>query len=373
MRKLLLPILVVLLSFVGYSQDSLRITGKISDFRPTDQLFLLSDAFRGEIDVVNGNFQSTLKVPAQGGDVHLYLKKGEETVGTYFFLLNENVEINLSALNLNYSEDIAIGSPNDSLRYKRDLLVKDLFITRENITNKLYSLDSIAGSPDSINTLAIQYKQTLKALDNKIKKINYNFLQENINSNYGLFLAANLAKEYSEKYIRDLLGLLDHEHSNSATGEYLRAVADYVDLPDASTFYDFKMYNLKGELMNFSDVFNDKYVLLNLMSSFSSDMYYHAPLIGEIEQNLSDYLEVVNILLANPVELAIDTYSDLKKSPENIYYLELGELDPMLVKYGKPTLSSVYVLFSPDKKIIFYEKENSSNLSGLMQKFINEE
>lgn len=364
MRKIFIAIGLSLISFFlqGQEQSKLHLKGNLSDLDKQDKVFVtLGDNTQVPLEIMqNGDFQISAILPQTGASVTLDIIGPKGFAYTFFYLGNENVEINASALNL--SGDVrAVGSVLDSVRYKRYKATKHISQEIDQLESQYELASEKTNNIDSLRT-AFLAKEEL--LDKQEAQINYEFLKEHINTPYGMHLLRFEVGANSKSQSGELLALVDKEYQHREEVDFLKTYVSYPVLEDKELYYDFVAHNFKGDPVYFRDQFDGRYVVLDFSHPHCGYCIKSADQINKLASDLSQKVNVFTVMPDNDPK-ALQDLAKLRLSSDMVYYTPKGELDPALAKYNK-NMTPTYVVFSPKGELLVYKRGSDIDLQGFL-------
>ena len=244
-----------------------------------------------------------------------------------------------------------------------------------------------AGYGQGINTTPIQHMQTLTAIANDGEMLKPYVIDKIISSdtkkeiyNGEKTSLGSIASSDTINKMKDLMrSVINGDNTNSTGYAYYMDGYDLIGKTGTAQIYDYK----KGKYMagdsdyiySFSGMFpgeNPEIIVYAALRRPKDTYNYIAPMIKEIEQNITKYLNITE-KIKDKEEVVVDSYynkniADIKSSLEsnNIKVIVLGEGDKIIEQYPR----SNTIIYEDDLVILKSNKSNNimPNVMGLSYK-----
>ncbi|MDR2223330.1 MAG: hypothetical protein LBE34_11420 [Flavobacteriaceae bacterium] len=350
MKNRLLSLLLVFVSMVTFAQENMKIKGYIKGLSPKAKISFSS--LNGEIKVPTkgGHFEIVQHLDKEPMFVHLYVKDGNIYTYVSFFVGNETVEITTSLKDLKKGVK-AVGSKYDDKRYEYDLLTNELKATSKKLSEECSNLHGKEGVDVSVlfdkYYSKVEPKGKIVVVEDKLKQIEYSFLEKNINTAYGRYLLPSTKDKFSAGQFKKLYDLVDAKYYNTNEVQYLNTLITYKPLQIGDKYYDFTALNMAGKEVHFSDFFKGKYVLLDMSANSYLSGDYIETIMGNVPELYRDQMTYVSYYIFDK----LDGMNDYYKNTPAVNMLWNKEEKGVTAKYRQGALS-YYMLFDPQGKLV---------------------
>ncbi|MDD3772586.1 MAG: TlpA disulfide reductase family protein [Weeksellaceae bacterium] len=364
---------LMLFCTLANAQNNFKISGKLSGFQENAlvkierQNIILDSCY-----LKNGRFQLNGSFEESPTPVHLTIHNGKDFIYTSLFIGNETITINAKIEDFPY--DIkAVGSEYNILNYENSQQKKDLNIQRKKLINEMFVLREQGKWNDSLQNAFWSTKEPLgkvRLIDNQLKRLNDDFIDENFNSYYGLYLMEIYKTEIPKSKLQNYIDKLNPELRNTAYAKSIESHLKYPDLKVGEKYYNFSALDKNGKKRMFSEYFSNKYVLLDFSTVYCGFCIQAIPDLEQIKKNQNERLEIVTFY----VDKSQKGYDGLtQKHNENwtILWDKKGRLSDTYAKYkvfGTPT----FYLFAPNGALVQKFEGYSEDLSERIEKLITQ-
>lgn len=343
----------IFICFLANAQDNFKISGNLSGFEENSLVKIERENITlDSCRLINGKFELKGNLEQSPSSVYLLIKNGKDWVYSSFFIENERITINAKIENFPYNVKTE-GSKYDDLRYQFTGLRKDLNIERNKYLNEIFTLREQGKWNDSLQSEYWGKSEPfgkITIIDQKLDKIQKDFIAENLNSYYALYLLEMLKTQYSKIELSNLISKLKPEFKKTVYAKSINTHIKNPDLKIGDKFYDFSALNSKNEEVDFSDYFSGKYVLLDFSTLFCGACQQAIPELEKIKKNQNDKLEIVTFYV-DKSQKGFDGLSQKHGENWNILWDKEGRLSDTYAKYkvfGTPT----FYLFSSNGNLV---------------------
>lgn len=204
---------------------------------------------------------------------------------------------------------------------------------------------------DSLQTVYWGKGGVFETIDNDILSITQKFIEKNINTHYGLKVLNSNKNDLSKLFIENQLKKLQPEFKKTEYVQVINTFLAHKPLKTNDYLYDFEAENQEGEVVQFSDHFdNKKYVLLEFSSPHCGWCKKALPEIKKLANQKSTALTIVTLNVENDKDDWIKTSKENNVNWSSLWNKK-GRNSDAFTKYrvaGTPT----YVLFDQEGKMI---------------------
>lgn len=364
---------LMLFCFFANAQNNFKISGNLSGFEENalvkiDRENIVLDSCR----LKNGKFELKGNLEQSPSSVYLMIKNGKDWVWGHFFIGNETITINAKIEDFPYSVKTE-GSKYDGLRYQLSQLQKDLNNDRSKYVNEMFELQKQGKWNDSLQSVYWKRKSEplgkITIIDNKLDKIQKDFIATNLNSYYALNLLEMSKTKYSNAELSELISKLNPNFKKTVYAKSINTHINNPDLKIGDNFYDFSALNSKNKKVNFSDYFNEKYVLLDFSTLYCGACQMAIPELEKAKKSQNDKLEIITFYV-DKSQKGFDGLTEKHSENWNILWDKEGRLSDTYAKYkvsGTPT----FYLFASNGKLVQIFNGFSEDLSERIEKAIN--
>ncbi|MCH4824628.1 AhpC/TSA family protein [Gramella lutea] len=333
---------------------------------------LISNATNGKVldstILTNGKFKSEGSIENPPIQVNIMIQNDEERVSSFIYIGNENIQI--EGNKDEFPNDIKI-TGSKYHQYKKDLdqRTDSLNNLRSNHLQTMFSLRRENKWNDSLqNAYWSKEEGIITKIDNQTNQITKNFISENINSDYALSQLIIYKTDFSKDFIEKQIGKLNSEYENSEYSKVLKTYLKNEPLSTGDKFYNFSAENQKGNKVNFSDFFEDKYVLLEFYSPYCSWCLKALPEIKKLSKEKSDQLEIVTVNVDKNKEDWLQKYKSNNITWTSLYD-ENGRYSDVYTKY-RVFATPTYYLFDNNGTVVEKWDGYNDNLTDQIGKRI---
>ncbi|WP_299208869.1 TlpA disulfide reductase family protein [uncultured Dokdonia sp.] len=269
---------------------------------------------------------------------------------TSLFIANE--KINIQGDKKDFPDNLQIlGSPHQALKTELAQKTTALNDSYDEEIQKMIAKRQANMWNDSLQTVYWGKNGVFETIDNEILAIKKEFIEENINTYYGLKVLASTKNNLSKAFITSQLQQLQPTYKET---EYVHVIETFLNnepLAKNDFLYDFEAENQEGQIVQFSDHFDSKkYVLLEFSSPHCGWCKKALPEIKKLANQKSTTLTIVTLNVENDKDDWIKTSKENKVNWTSLWN-EKGRNSDAFTKYrvaGTPT----YVLFNQEGKMI---------------------
>ncbi|MCK8141029.1 redoxin domain-containing protein [Flavobacterium sp. I-SCBP12n] len=369
MNKFNISYFLILLNTVVFSQSNFNISGNLQGFEENSIIRIEKENIVLDSCVlINGIF--TLKgVLENPSIVHLTIKKEDKFNYTTLFIANENVQLNAKIEDFPFKIKTN-GSKFDKERFELDNKQNNLNKERDENLNEMFLLRSQNKWNDSLQEAYWSKTKPLGkiiVIDNKLDEIRNEFIANNINSEYSLYLLTIYKTEYTNKELSNFVKKLKPYFKKSIYAQSIISFLKYKNLEIGQQYLNFKASDKINNLVEFSEYFDKKYVLLDFSTDKCSWCLKAIPALEDLKENLKDNLEIITFY----VDKTEEGFKNIRnKHSENWIFLwdKEGRLSETFSKYrifSTPT----FFLFERNGKLI---KKYEGYSDKLKDEIINE-
>lgn len=226
--------------------------------------------------------------------IDIIIKDTEENlVYTALFIGNES--INISGSKSDFPDKLLInGSKHHTFKSKLDTRIASLDKERNLLLQEMFARRQAGTWSDSLQN-AYWNKETgfINVIDLKTDSITATFIEEHINSDYALRQLVSLKNTYDAAFIKKQLIALNRHYKQSSYATVLKTFLDNKPLEEGDLYYDFVAENQDGKSQRFSELFTDKFVLLEFYSPYCSWCVKALPEIKKLAVSQAEKLQVV--------------------------------------------------------------------------------
>lgn len=368
----ILTLALTLFCFLANAQNNFKISGNLSGFEENslvkiDRENITLDSCR----LKNGKFELKGNFEQSPSSVYLFIENGRDWIYSSFFIGNENITIDAKIEDFPHSVKTK-GSKYDDLRYKFVSIGKDLNSERNKYLKEMFTLRDQKKWNDSLQREYWGKSEPfgkITIIDQKLDKIQKDFIVENLNSYYGLCLLEMSKTQYSETELSNLISQLKPDFKKTVYAKSINTHIKNPDLKIGDRFYDFSALNSKNKKVNFSDYFDGKYVLLDFSTLFCGFCQQAIPELEKIKKMQNDKLEIITFYV-DESQKGFDGLSEKHSENWNVLWDKEGRLSDTYAKYkvfGTPT----FYLFNSNGNLVQKFDGFSEDLSEQIEKALN--
>ncbi|MHC5354504.1 TlpA family protein disulfide reductase [Myroides sp. LJL115] len=355
---------LLLVSGLVYAQEQpmLLFKGTITDLDPEDELEIIFEKNTIlPLEVENGKFETRFILPENGASVSIDIMGPKGSRSANFYLGNETVELNASALNFNNELKVE-GSSLDSLRYVSHMQTKPIYDKLDALYSDFYSQEQDTANVDSLKSAL---EENTAVLQKEIGQVRLAFLLDNINTPYGIHLLKYVLPGLDKAQIEALLARVDQKYQDTPEISFATLYAQYPKLELNQRFYDFSVMDQDGKSVDFKDQFDGRYVILDFSHPYCHYCRQAADSIKKLSTELEDKVNLVSVLIDNDKQV-LERFKRFRTPNSRIYYAEKADLDPIVAKY-KSMDTPTYFVFSPKGELILYQAGIDGDLQGFIE------
>jgi len=211
----------------------------------------------------------------------LFLVIGKQTIE--LFVGNENIKIN--GTKSDFPDKLKItGSENQKMKMLLDNKLLSLNNRRMELLKKMFQLRNENKWNDKLQKQYWGENGLISNVDKQIDSITKNFILNNVNTDFSLTQLIINKSIYSKSEVREVLSKLNEKYKNSKYNEVLSLYVNSAILKEGSKFADFKGENKNGEIISFSSLLNNDFILLDFSSPHCSWCKKAFPSIKKISE-----------------------------------------------------------------------------------------
>ncbi|WP_192085405.1 TlpA disulfide reductase family protein [Algoriphagus sp. Y33] len=370
MNKLLIAGLMLFCTTAN-AQNDFKISGKLNGFEENALVKIeRENIILDSCYLKNGKFQLSGSFEQSPTPAYLTIENGEDVVYTSLFIGNENITINANSKDFPYAVKTN-GSEYDQLRYDYNRLEESLNTRRKIFLNEMFSLREQGKWNDSLQNAYWNKSEPLgkiRNIDNQLDKIRDEFIDENFNSYYGLYLIGVYKTEIPKSKLQNYFDNLSQELKNTAYAKSINSHLKNPDLKIGEKYYDFPALDKTGKRRLFSDYFSDKYVLLDFSTVYCGWCLKAISDLEKIKNTQGEKLEIVTFYV-DKNEKGFEELVLKHNEKWNVLWDKEGRLSDTYAKYkvfGTPT----FYLFDPNGKLVQLFNGYLEDLSEQIEKAI---
>lgn len=331
-----------------------EINAQLSGFEENATVTLIDGVSSKEISTTqirNGAFLFSGHLSNTPTPLRIHIKEdAHNTSMTSLFIANEKITI--QGDKKDFPDNLQIkGSPHQVLKTELAQKTASLNDRYDDEIQSMIAQRQANTWNDSLQTVYWGKNGVFEKIDNDILKITKEFIEENINTYYGLKVLASLKNNLSELFITAQLQQVQPKFKDT---EYVHVIETFLNnepLTKNDFLYDFEAENQKGEQVQFSDHFDSqKYVLLEFSSPHCGWCKKALPEIKKLANKKSTSLTIVTLNVENDKEDWIKTTKENHVNWSSLWNKK-GRNSDAFTKYrvaGTPT----YVLFDQEGKML---------------------
>lgn len=354
------------------AQKSFKISGVLEGF--DDHATVLVQKQNITLDsttLKNNQFELKGSLEDFPASVYLMVKQKKSTKYAELYIGNEKITLKNSIGDFPFDVKTQ-GSSYDNDRYLYAQKTKALERERRELLDRMWILRDEKKWNDSLQKAywsREEPKGLLVTVDENLENVRNQFIEDHINSYYGLSLLETYKTEITESKIKSLLKKVSPKFSKSV---YVRSITSHLTNPElkiGEKFYDFTAYNQNQKPTRFSNYFNTKFVLLDFSTLYCGWCLQAIPDMEKLQENNRAKIDIITFY----VDKNIKGFEGLEKkhSPNwNILWDKEGRFSDTYAKYkvnGTPT----FYLFSNDGKLVKKYDGYSEDMFQEIEKIIN--
>lgn len=242
----------------GLSENAKVVLSETESQKILDSAFVKNDSFQ-----FKGFLENT---PIEISIVVLPTESNGQAKSTSIFMGNEIIEI--TGLSKEFSSNLKIKGTEFN-KLKIDLAEKSKPANAEYDKNfeKMISIRNDGNWNDSLQNAYWGKNGIFDNIDNQLLKIKKEFVEENLNTHFGLRQLYRLREDVSNDYLKSEFQKVPTDLKNTEYAKSLQIYLDSEPLKENDKFYNFKAENQNGEIVEFANYFNDnRYLLLEFYS-----------------------------------------------------------------------------------------------------------
>lgn len=368
----ILKLILFFISVFHYSQIGFRVNGELKGFSDSAVVKITKDNLAlDSCKLKKGKFFLKGLLHNSPSNVYLLVKDGDEYKYSSLFIGNENILVKADKKDFPYDVKTS-GSKYDQKRFESVQQQKNLQMERNKLLQQMFSLREQKKWNDSLQKAYWSREEPLGKIiqiDNKTDSIQKRFIQENINSYYGLYLLDIAKTTIDKEQIKNILKKLKPEFKKNIYLNSINAHLKYPELQIGQKFYDFNVFTLQNKNLKFSDFFNGKnYILLDFSTVYCGFCLTAIPHLEKLKEDTAN-LEIVTFYVDND-ERGLLNLSKKHTPSWPIIWDKKGRLGETYAKY-KIGATPTFYLFKPDGTLIKKIEGLTENLNEEIMQLVN--
>jgi thiol-disulfide isomerase/thioredoxin len=288
----------------------------------------------------------------EAGPLILSITKDSTHEYAEIFIGKENV---LVKGNVNdFSQKLKIsGSPDQQLKNKLDKLLEDVLAERNRNLSAYILLKQTGKMTDSIWNTYWGQGGSIKMLDEETQYRQRRFIDQNINSYYGLYLLSILKGDYEKAALQKLLAKLKHPFSESKYAKAIITSLKNKGFAIGDKMLNFEALNEYDESIHFADYFTGKNVLLEFSTPYCQFCLKAIEPLKELASGNKNNLTIVTLYVDENKSGYID-FSNHDKKPWGVIWDKKGRFGEAYSLYniiGTPA----FLLFNKEGNLVAKE------------------
>lgn len=335
-------------------KQGFEIKAQVDGFAENAEITLIDGVSSKEISTThlkNGAFIFSGYVSNTPTPLRILIKENDQNTSmTSLFIANEKITI--QGAKKDFPDNLQItGSSHQALKTELAQKIASLNDQYDDEIQKMIAKRQANTWNDSLQTVYWGKNGVFETIDTNILTITKEFIEENINTYYGLKVLASHKNQLSKPFIETQLQQVQPLFKDT---EYIHVIETFLNnepLAKNDFLYDFEAENQKGEKVQFSDHFDsEKYVLLEFSSPHCGWCKKALPEIKKLANHKSTSLTIVTLNVENDKEDWIKTSEENQVNWASLWNKK-GRNSDAFTKYrvaGTPT----YVLFDQEGKMV---------------------
>lgn len=368
----IVSLLLLLVSVWFYAQKSFTVSGKLAGFEENALVTISKDNVpMDSCRLQNGRFQVKGKLLESPESLYLIIKEKNDYKRVMLFIGNENITINADKKDFPYDVRVQ-GSKFTGKSFELNQKIKNLMRERDELVKKMFELQQEGKWNDSLMYAFWSKKEPIgkiTAIDNKTDSIENQYIEENLNTYYGVSLLETVKARYTKEQLKSFMKRLSPEMNRTRYAQSIRNDLEYDLLKIGDLFYDFEAETSKGKKVKFSDYFHrNKLVLLNFSTPYCGACLLSIPYLEKLKSEMSD-LEIVTFYVDSG-EKGLNTLK--KKHSENWEFIwdRKGTLSETQAKY-KVNGTPRFYIFDSEGKLLGKLDGFSETMNDEIKKILN--
>lgn len=370
--KNIVSLLLLLISVWFYAQKSFTVSGKLAGFEENALVTISKDNVpMDSCRLQNGRFQVKGKLMESPESLYLIIKEKNDYKWVMLFIGNENITINADKKDFPYDVRVQ-GSKFTGKSFELNQKIKNLMRERDELVKKVFELEQEGKWNDSLMYAFWSKKEPIGkivAIDNKTDSIENQYIEENLNTYYGVSLLEKVKERYTKEQLKSFMKRLSPEMNRTRYAQSIRNDLEYDLLKIGDLFYAFEAETSKGKKVKFSDYFHrNKLVLLNFSTPYCGACLLSIPYLEKLKSEMSD-LEIVTFYVDSG-EKGLNTLK--KKHSENWEFIwdRKGTLSETQAKY-KVNGTPRFYIFDSEGKLLGKLDGFSETMNDEIKKILN--
>lgn len=370
--KNIVSLLLLLISVWFYAQKSFTVSGQLAGFEENALVTISKDNVpMDSCRLQNGRFQVKGKLMESPESLYLIIKEKNDYKWVMLFIGNENITINADKKDFPYDVRVQ-GSKFTGKSFELNQKIKNLMRERDELVKKMFELEQEGKWNDSLMYAFWSKKEPIGkivAIDNKTDSIENQYIEENLNTYYGLSLLEKVKERYTKEQLKSFMKRLSPAMNRTRYAQSIRNDLEYDLLKIGDLFYDFEAETSKGRKVKFSDYFHrNKLVLLNFSTPYCGACLLSIPYLEKLKSEISD-LEIVTFYVDSG-EKGLNVLK--KKHSENWEFIwdRKGTLSETQAKY-KVNGTPRFYIFDSEGKLLGMLDGFSETMNDEIKKILN--
>lgn len=368
----IVSLLLLLVSVWFYAQKSFTVSGKLAGFEENALVTISKDNVpMDSCRLQNGRFQVKGKLMESPESLYLIIKEKNDYKWVMLFIGNENITINADKKDFPYDVRVQ-GSKFTGKSFELNQKIKNLMRERDELVKKMFELQQEGKWNDSLMYTFWSKKEPIgkiAAIDNKTYSIENQYIEEKLNTYYGVSLLEKVKARYTKEQLKSFMKRLSREMNRTRYAQSIRNDLECDLLKIGDLFYDFEAETSKGKKVKFSDYFHrNKLVLLDFSTPYCGACLLSIPYLEKLKSEISD-LEIVTFYV-DLGEKGLNTLK--KKNSENWEFIwdRKGTLSETQAKY-KVNGTPRFYIFDSEGKLLGKLDGFSETMNDEIKKILN--
>lgn len=360
--KFCLLILIFCSFFQSIKCQEFKISGEVTGFEDQTPVFLLNPKNNSFLDttyVVKDKFIFRGKSSQNPESKVVYIPYKNQVYYTYIYIADDNLQLEGDIKDFPNKLKVT-GSKHHKIKTKYDEHVEKINTKIEIEKGKVARLQQEQKWSDSLQRLYFDKNGILINLNKEKIKLEKTFIEENLDTYYGLEILSFKKQEYSDKNLNILYKRIPEDLKHT---EYAKSIQKYLEHPKlkiGDNYADFTAINSNGDIIKLSSFFNsEKYVLLDFSTPTCPYSIKALPMLQDLHNKYKDELNIVTFYTESKKE-HFEYFVNLENNNWNFLWSQKGNNSYPYIRY-RINSTPTYYLFDVDgkliKKIIGFQKE----------------